>query len=257
MATDSACPGACRNRNTTPATSSRPINIPASASPIWPTSAASAKTPSSRPMPAGWRPWSIPPPRRAISSAWPRSARAASMAGTRRSTIPAPACPKVPKVAIIRAYMAHHQAMTIVGIANALQDGAMRARFHAEPIMQAAELLLQERMPRDVAVATAAAGTGERRQRRTPASCPTFSATMRRRIRACRAPIFCRTDAIRRWSRRPDRATAAGTISRSPAGARTSPATAGAPISSCAMCAAAKSGRPATSQAGWNPTAMR
>ena len=59
------------------------------------------------------------------------------------------------KVAVIRAYMAHHQAMTVVGIANALQDGRMRARFHAEPIVRAAELLLQERMPRDVAVAKA------------------------------------------------------------------------------------------------------
>ena len=55
--------------------------------------------------------------------------------------------------AIIRAFMAHHQAMTLVAIANALQDGRMRARFHAEPIVQAAELLLQERMPRDVALA--------------------------------------------------------------------------------------------------------
>ncbi len=61
--------------------------------------------------------------------------------------------PEGKKFAIVRAYMAHHQAMTILGIANALQDGKMRARFHAEPIVQAAELLLQERMPRDVAVA--------------------------------------------------------------------------------------------------------
>jgi len=59
------------------------------------------------------------------------------------------------KVAVIRAYMAHHQGMTIVGIANALQDGRMRTRFHAEPIMRAAELLLQERMPHDVVVARA------------------------------------------------------------------------------------------------------
>ena len=58
-------------------------------------------------------------------------------------------------VAVIRAYMAHHQGMTVVSIANALQDGRMRARFHAEPIVRAAELLLQERMPRDVAVARA------------------------------------------------------------------------------------------------------
>jgi cyclic beta-1,2-glucan synthetase len=43
--------------------------------------------------------------------------------------------------------------MTLVAIANALHDGAMRARFHAAPIVQATELLLQERTPRDVLVA--------------------------------------------------------------------------------------------------------
>ena len=56
-------------------------------------------------------------------------------------------------VAIVRCVMAHHQGMTIVAIANTLHDGAMRARFHREPMIQACELLLQERMPRDVAVA--------------------------------------------------------------------------------------------------------
>ncbi|MGH6924641.1 MAG: GH36-type glycosyl hydrolase domain-containing protein [Propylenella sp.] len=56
-------------------------------------------------------------------------------------------------VAIVRNFMAHHQGMTIVAIANTLHDGRMRARFHREPIIQASELLLQERMPRDVAVA--------------------------------------------------------------------------------------------------------
>jgi cyclic beta-1,2-glucan synthetase len=53
-------------------------------------------------------------------------------------------------VAIVRAYMAHHQGMTIVAIANVIFDGEMRARFHAEPSIQATELLLQERAPRDV-----------------------------------------------------------------------------------------------------------
>jgi len=56
-------------------------------------------------------------------------------------------------VAIVRCYMAHHQGMSVVAIANALQSGAMRRRFHAEPIIQATELLLQERTPRGVAVA--------------------------------------------------------------------------------------------------------
>ena len=54
------------------------------------------------------------------------------------------------RVAIVRAFMAHHQGMTITAIADALMDGVMRNRFHAEPIVQATELLLQERVPRDV-----------------------------------------------------------------------------------------------------------
>jgi cyclic beta-1,2-glucan synthetase len=61
--------------------------------------------------------------------------------------------PEGAKVAVVHAYMAHHQAMCLIGIADALQDGRMRARFHAEPIVQATELLLQERMPRGVPVA--------------------------------------------------------------------------------------------------------
>jgi cyclic beta-1,2-glucan synthetase len=52
--------------------------------------------------------------------------------------------------AIVRAYMAHHQGMTIVAIANVIFGGKMRARFHAEPRIRATELLLQERAPRDV-----------------------------------------------------------------------------------------------------------
>ncbi len=54
---------------------------------------------------------------------------------------------------IVRNVMAHHQGMTIIAIANTLHDGRMRSRFHREPMIQACALLLQERMPRDVAVA--------------------------------------------------------------------------------------------------------
>ena len=85
--------------------------------------------------------------------------------------------------------------MTIVAIADALLDGAMRARFHAEPIVQATELLLQERMPRDVAVArpwaaevkSAAKIRGRGAVRRPAARHPR---TARRRPRSC-----CRTAA--------------------------------------------------------------
>jgi cyclic beta-1,2-glucan synthetase len=61
--------------------------------------------------------------------------------------------PENEPVAIVRAYMAHHQGMTVIAIANALGGGAMRARFHEEPMIRATELLLQERTPRGVAVA--------------------------------------------------------------------------------------------------------
>lgn len=57
------------------------------------------------------------------------------------------------EVAIVHNFMAHHQGMTIVAIANALMGARMRVRFHREPMIQACELLLQERMPRDVAIA--------------------------------------------------------------------------------------------------------
>ena len=60
--------------------------------------------------------------------------------------------PQGQSVAVIRAFMAHHQGMTIVAIADALMEGATRARFHSEPMIRATELLLQERMPREVAV---------------------------------------------------------------------------------------------------------
>ena len=59
--------------------------------------------------------------------------------------------PEGKDVAVVRAFLAHHQGMTVVAIANALLDAQMRTRFHAEPIVQATELLLQERTPRDVA----------------------------------------------------------------------------------------------------------
>jgi cyclic beta-1,2-glucan synthetase len=61
--------------------------------------------------------------------------------------------PEGKDVAVIHAFMAHHQGMSLVALANALEDGVMRTRFHADPNVQATELLLQERTPRDVLVA--------------------------------------------------------------------------------------------------------
>ena len=63
--------------------------------------------------------------------------------------------PEDQKVAVIQEYMAHHQGMTLVSVANVLYDGIMRTYFHAEPMVRATELLLQERTPRDVPVTRA------------------------------------------------------------------------------------------------------
>ncbi|MFT9016823.1 MAG: glucoamylase family protein [Acetobacter sp.] len=56
-------------------------------------------------------------------------------------------------VALVRAYMAHHQGMSILSVADAVMNGIMRARFHTDPVIASAELLLQERAPRTGAVA--------------------------------------------------------------------------------------------------------
>jgi len=60
--------------------------------------------------------------------------------------------PKTLGSIVVKNFMAHHQGMSIVAIANTLHQGNMRERFHREPMIQACELLLHERIPRDVAI---------------------------------------------------------------------------------------------------------
>ncbi len=54
---------------------------------------------------------------------------------------------------LVRAFMAHHQGMSLVALDNLINGDVMRRRFHAEPLVQATELLLQERVPRGVPAA--------------------------------------------------------------------------------------------------------
>ncbi|QPM90549.1 Cyclic beta-(1,2)-glucan synthase NdvB [Pseudooceanicola algae] len=58
---------------------------------------------------------------------------------------------------VVRTVMAHHHGMSIVAIANVVLDGIHRDRFHADPVIKAAELLLQEKTHRDVVPLTRAA----------------------------------------------------------------------------------------------------
>ena len=55
-------------------------------------------------------------------------------------------------VAVVKSYMAHHQGMTLVALGNVVNEASMVERFHADPIVEATELLLQERMPRNALV---------------------------------------------------------------------------------------------------------
>ena len=61
--------------------------------------------------------------------------------------------PKNRKRAIIGAFMAHHQGMSLVALDNLLHRGIMQQRFHSDPLAQATAMLLQERIPRGVRLA--------------------------------------------------------------------------------------------------------
>ncbi len=50
--------------------------------------------------------------------------------------------------AIVRSFMAHHQGMSLLSIAHALLDRPMQRRFGSDPLVRTAELLLQERIPK-------------------------------------------------------------------------------------------------------------
>jgi cyclic beta-1,2-glucan synthetase len=49
------------------------------------------------------------------------------------------------KCELVRCWMAHHQGMSLVAICNLLRDSIFQRWFHNEPLVQASELILQER----------------------------------------------------------------------------------------------------------------
>ncbi|KQO73803.1 glucoamylase family protein [Rhizobium sp. Leaf262] len=57
--------------------------------------------------------------------------------------------------AVVYNYYAHHHGMSIAAVANVVLDGVLRELFHADPVIEAAELLLQEKAPREVPVMSA------------------------------------------------------------------------------------------------------
>jgi cyclic beta-1,2-glucan synthetase len=116
---------------------------------------------------------------------------------------------------IVKTHMAHHQGMTLVAIANVLLGDVMVDRFHADRRIQATELLLQERIPREAPVI-------EPRPAEEPRAEPPALARPPRRLRSPHTPYpraqilsngsyvaivtnggggtsFCRGRAVTRW----------------------------------------------------------
>ncbi|MGZ3809272.1 MAG: glucoamylase family protein, partial [Bacteriovorax sp.] len=56
------------------------------------------------------------------------------------------------KNSIIKSFMVHHQGMVLISLNNVLHNNIMQTRFHADPIIKATELLLQERIPHHMAI---------------------------------------------------------------------------------------------------------
>jgi cellobiose phosphorylase len=53
---------------------------------------------------------------------------------------------------IVKMYMAHHQGMSLLAMANILSDNWVQRHFHHHPLVRSCELLLQERIPRGIPI---------------------------------------------------------------------------------------------------------
>ena len=82
------------------------------------------------------------------------------------------ACPRAPTCAVVHNYMAHHSGMSIAAVADAVFEGRLRDRFHSDPVIELAELLLQERAPRDIPTATVRTEADERSKDETEVESP-------------------------------------------------------------------------------------
>ncbi|MET3659939.1 GH36-type glycosyl hydrolase domain-containing protein [Aquamicrobium ahrensii] len=64
--------------------------------------------------------------------------------------------------AVVQSYFAHHSGMSIAAVANVVYEGRLRDRFHSDPVIESAELLLQEKAPREIPADTVRTEAEER-----------------------------------------------------------------------------------------------
>lgn len=65
---------------------------------------------------------------------------------------------------VVRSFMAHHQGMSLLSFAHLLLDRPMQKRFGSDPLFQATTLLLQERVPRAMAIYSRLAEVSDMRE---------------------------------------------------------------------------------------------
>ena len=250
-----ACRGASRRAPSTPRTPSSPTSTRRSACPGSASSAACPTTSSSRRTPRCSRCRST---RAAVvgnlRGVHRRGRRGAATATTSRSTtrpgrVPAGSSRAVVQV-VLRPPPGHG-----VRRARATRSPAptCRTRFHADPMVASAELLLQERVPRHVQLVSPHVEEVRRSARCASCRRPSPAAT-RSPTRPSPRRTSCPTAATRSWSPTAAAATRAGEAWRSRATARTSRATAGARSSTCATSTPARSSRRPTTRAQRSPT---
>jgi cyclic beta-1,2-glucan synthetase len=78
----------------------------------------------------------------------------------------------IARPAVVQAYFAHHQGMSLVALANVICSDVFVWRFHSDPRVQATELLLQERVPREAILSEPRPAESTTR----PPSLPVFAA---------------------------------------------------------------------------------
>ena len=157
--------------------------------------------------------------------------------------------------AVVRAFFAHHQGMSLVALANVVCDDVFVVALPRRPARAGDRAAAAgARAARGDPVGAAAGREPRRRRRRCRSSRRGASA---RRTRRARTRTSCRTAATRRRSPTPAAASACGATSRSRAGATTRPPTPARTSSTCAIRGRAASGRPPTSRSARSPTSSR
>lgn len=84
---------------------------------------------------------------------------------------------------VVKTYMAHHQGLILLSINNAINNNILKRRFSSNPEIEAVDILLQERMPKDTIITKERKEKIEKNRTNTDAGYVEFEAITNRRLR--------------------------------------------------------------------------